>query len=253
MSKILVIGDSCNDIFTYGYCKRLSPEAPVPILNPITTITGEGMSYNVYNNIKALGADCDIITNFDRPQKTRYVDEVSNQTLLRVDENDEVYEIDRLTFDKIEYENYDAIVISDYNKGYLTEDDIEYISVNHKLVFLDSKKPLGDWCRNVDVIKINEKEHNKSLKWITESYKNDLVVTLGCRGSMLNGELFPIEKEHPVRDLSGAGDTYLAALVVKFLNSNDMKKAIKFANLCSAWVVTQKGVTVVDLNKMKEW
>jgi D-beta-D-heptose 7-phosphate kinase/D-beta-D-heptose 1-phosphate adenosyltransferase len=74
MSKILVIGDSCEDIFIYGNCKRLSPEAPVPVLNPIETISNRGMSINVYNNIKALGMECDIYTNNERPSKTRFVD-----------------------------------------------------------------------------------------------------------------------------------------------------------------------------------
>jgi len=43
----------------------------------------------------------------------------------------------------------------------------------------------------------------------------------------------------------------LAALVVEYLRTEDIRKSIQFANKCAAWVVTQKGVTVVDLNKMK--
>ncbi len=45
--KILVIGDSCTDVFIYGYTRRLCPEGPVPILEPSRTITNQGMAGNV--------------------------------------------------------------------------------------------------------------------------------------------------------------------------------------------------------------
>ena len=55
--KILVIGESCRDIFNYGECNRLCPEAPVPIFNSIQTIENGGMALNVHNNINALGVE----------------------------------------------------------------------------------------------------------------------------------------------------------------------------------------------------
>ena len=77
-------------------------------------------------------------------------------------------------------------------------------------------------------------------------------MTKGKDGAVLNNnEKFPIEDEHEVRDLSGAGDTFLAALVAKYIENYDICEAIKFANKCAAWVVTQKGVVVVDLSKIK--
>ena len=53
--KILVIGDSCTDVFVYGTCKRLCPEAPIPVFNPSRTITNQGMAGNVVDNLRALG------------------------------------------------------------------------------------------------------------------------------------------------------------------------------------------------------
>lgn len=251
MNKILVIGDSCDDVFIYGYCKRLSPEAPVPILNPQKRVSSEGMAVNVLNNIRELKANCVMLTNQTRPTKTRYIEKESNQTILRVDENDEInHTLSYEYLNSFEYMEFDAIVISDYNKGFLTEDDIALISNRHPLVFLDSKKKLGDWCKNVSVIKINEKEYFENADWL-ENYKGELVITLGSRGSKYKDVIYPIFESHPVRDLSGAGDTYLAALVVEYLKTNDIKKSIQFANKCASWVVTQKGVTVVDLKKMK--
>jgi len=74
-----------------------------------------------------------------------------------------------------------------------------------------------------------------------------LIVTNGKYGSVLNmNEIFSIESEHSVRDLSGAGDTFLAALVVDYIKNNDIRSAIRFANKCAAWVVSQKGVVIVN-------
>lgn len=249
MNKILVIGDSCEDVFIYGDCKRLSPEAPVPVLNPINTKTNYGMATNVFNNIVALGGLCDLYTNKDKPIKTRYVEKESNQTLLRVDEHDEIQFIDVDILMKTRYTDYDAIVISDYNKGYLSEDMIALISNRHPLVFMDSKKKLDSWCKNVSVIKINEKEYFENSDWLA-NYRGKLIVTLGSRGTKFEDVIYPIHEQHPVRDLTGAGDTYLAALTVEYLKTEDIRKSIQFANKCAAWVVTQKGVTVIDLYRI---
>lgn len=248
MKKVLVIGDSCGDVFRYGKCDRLSPEAPVPIFKPIRIMENGGMAINVNENLKALGIESDIITNDIRPVKTRYVDEVSNQMLLRVDEKDEIRPIEDLN--KIDFSQYMAVVICDYNKGYLDEDDIKFITDRHSLVFMDTKKKIGEWAQGVEVIKINEKEFNGNGEWLTKSYDGQLVVTLGKNGAKLWFTEIPIETEHEVRDLSGAGDTFLAGLVADYIKNNDIRKAILFANRCAAWVVSQKGVAVVNPEKI---
>ena len=246
MKKILVIGDGCKDVFQYGRCERLCPEAPVPIFKPTKIITNGGMAINVYNNLLALGIDCDIITN-SGITKTRYVDEVSNQMLIRIDENDAVPPITAETaLDSIDYEKYAAIIISDYNKGFLSEDDIYIITQSHEWVFIDTKKEINNWCSNAYCIKINEHEYKQNRKALSQHYHNNLIVTMGKKGAILNErQVFPIEEEHEVRDLSGAGDTFLAGLVADYIKNNDIRRAIKFANKCAAWTVTQKGVVVV--------
>jgi len=248
--KVLVIGDSCKDIFQYGICDRLNPEAPVPVFKPRKTKENGGMSINVYENLIALGVDCDIITNDIRPVKTRYVDEVSNQMLLRIDEKDEIKNIFLKDLAAIKYNIYDIIVISDYNKGFLSETDMIYITNNHNCVFLDTKKKIGNWAFGVEFIKINEKEAQENSEWLTRYYEGQLVVTLGKRGSRLWFTEIPITEEHPVRDLSGAGDTFLAALVADYIKNNDIRNAIEFANRCAAWVVTQKGIVVINPEKI---
>jgi len=253
MKKILIIGDSCQDMFRYGTCERLCPEAPVPVMKPTQTVGNGGMSINVSENLKALGVNCDIITNDIRPVKMRYIDEVSNQILLRIDENDKIKPITADTIQNIFYDDYDAIVISDYNKGYLSEDDIEYISNHHPLVFLDTKKKIGEWAKHIEFIKINEKEYlenNEILSKYIINSKGNLIVTKGKDGATWNMiEDFPINGEN-IRDLSGAGDTFLAGLVADYIKNSDIRSAIRFANKCASWIVTQKGVAVIDINQM---
>jgi D-beta-D-heptose 7-phosphate kinase/D-beta-D-heptose 1-phosphate adenosyltransferase len=53
--KVLLLGDHCEDVYHYGVCERISPEAPVPILKKFKTVTKEGMSSNVKNNLESLG------------------------------------------------------------------------------------------------------------------------------------------------------------------------------------------------------
>jgi bifunctional ADP-heptose synthase (sugar kinase/adenylyltransferase) len=259
VKKVLVIGDRCIDIFEYGKCKRISPEAPVPILLPTTETQNSGMAGNVYENLKSLGVQCDIITNDAQPIKKRYIEELSNHMILRVDRSDEIEPLQFSKLLEIDLDQYYAIVISDYDKGFLEEENIEYLAYHHPLTFLDTKKKMGSWCNNIKYIKINEKEYHESQAYLDKEYKNNLIVTRGKDGAILNwhkGENkqeFPILEEHPVRDLTGAGDTFLAGLVAKFIEHSNINEAIKFANKCAAWAVTQKGIAIVDKYKLGEY
>jgi len=239
-------------VFRYGKCERISPEAPVPIFLPSRTTGNGGMAINVFENLKALGVECDMMTNDVRPVKTRFVDEISNQMLLRVDEKDQIAPITAKDLEFFDLNNYAAVVISDYNKGYLSFEDIMWIAENHPMTFIDSKKEIGSWCEDIKFMKINYKEFKQNEDYLRNYYIGNLIVTKGKEGAILNyNEVFPIEDEHDVRDLSGAGDTFLAALVADYIKNNDIRSAIRFANKCAAWVVTQKGVVVVDLNRVK--
>jgi sugar/nucleoside kinase (ribokinase family) len=99
----------------------------------------------------------------------------------------------------------------------------------------------------------------QNKQWLDFQFDNLLVATLGSEGAMYKYQkeglyeyiTIPITEDHPVRDLSGAGDTFMAALVADYIKNKDIRSAIRFANKCASWVVTQKGVVVVDLNKIK--
>lgn len=250
--RVLVIGDSCIDVFEYGTCSRLCPEAPVPVFVPEKTVETGGMASNVKANIEALGVECDILTNHFKEVKKRYVDEQSNHMFIRVDEGSrngalKITDIPNLN-------NYDAVVISDYNKGFITPVVVRYIANNHNVTFLDSKAALGGWINDIQFLKLNSTEYKENKEWLERRYYHCLIVTKGkdgadyydCSKTPATKEKFPTERVD-VRDLSGAGDTFLAGLVVEYLKTNDITKAIIFANKCASQVVTQRGVVVVQL------
>jgi bifunctional ADP-heptose synthase (sugar kinase/adenylyltransferase) len=243
--KILVIGDSCEDIFIYGDCSRLAPAAPVPVFVEEYRKSNKGMAGNVFENITSLGETCEIITNKAEIIKTRYVEKKTNHMLLRVDSSEE--KIDRIkNIDLKELQKYDAIIISDYDKGFLLKEDIKFIADNHNLVFLDTKKLLGDWVKNIDFIKINEQEYNRTKHLLTDQdwLNSKLIVTVGSHGCIYDGETYPVDKVE-IKDLTGAGDSFLAALVYFFVKEQNIISAIKFANECATTVVQQKGVNTI--------
>jgi D-beta-D-heptose 7-phosphate kinase/D-beta-D-heptose 1-phosphate adenosyltransferase len=156
---------------------------------------------------------------------------------------DTTQEIKRTNVRKIDLD-CEVVVISDYNKGFLMEEDIEYICSNHDNVFIDTKKILGDWVTKAKFIKINDYEYNNSESFITDKMHSKIIHTMGGLGCEYQGKRYPTEKVE-VKDLSGAGDTFMASLVVKFVETNDIIQSIKYANQCASKVVSQKGVATI--------
>lgn len=253
--KTLVIGDSCQDIFIYGKCDRLCPEAPVPVFIPQKTKKMGGMARNVYENLRSLDMEVDLITNDEQITKTRYVDEKTNQIIIRVDsEKNSISKIKNL-YD-IEFSKYDAIIISDYNKGFLDYEDIQYICEKHKLVFIDTKKIINEYFYKCRFIKINEIEYDNNLTFseiLKNEFKEKLIITKGAKGAEYNNKIFSVNRVE-IKDMVGAGDTFIASLVFKFLETNNIYESIKFANECSTIVVQHRGVTVVGdlIKKLKK-
>jgi len=247
--KILIIGDSCTDVFIYGAVNRLAPEAPVPVFVPDRETSNLGMAGNVYENIRSLGAHATLITNKDKITKKRYVYERTNQLLIRVDSDDRATRIQQNILHKIKNntydgEVYDAIIISDYNKGFLEYADIKYICDNNKNVFMDTKKQLTNDFINCSFIKINEHEYAATKYKLTEELLDKLIVTLSGKGCKYKDKLYPVE-DVEVKDLSGAGDTFLSAFVWNYIMNRDIDKAIEFAQVCATKVVQKYGVAVI--------
>ena len=235
--KVLLIGDSCEDRYFYGEAKRLNPEAPVPILEYRRGVTSKGMVWNVRENLKSFGVEVYLSIHPEAIIKTRYIDEKSNQQIMRYDVEPK---IEPLSFDfPTEWNSlYDALVISDYDKGFLTTEKIfELTSRFVGPVFIDSKKsnlPADAY------IKINELEYERMAYC---NYEN-LIITRGGEGAEYKGDLYPAEKVNVV-DVVGAGDTFLAALTYGYLKYNRIEEAIPLANKAAAVAVSHRGTYVL--------
>ena len=232
--NILLVGDDCVDIYDYGTVDRISPEAPVPIFKYSYKESRPGMAGNVRKNLEALGCTVNYLHG-NTSTKTRLIDIRSKQQLLRIDGDIMSKPIE---FDTAIPNVYDAIVISDYNKGTISYDLLKnIINSVYCPVFIDTKKTdLGSI--NGAFIKINQSEAARATSLPNPEW---LITTLGENGALWNSYSFdadPVE----VADVCGAGDTFLAAMVYDYLINKDIKSAIKFAIKASAITVKHLGV-----------
>ena len=248
--KVLLIGETCEDTYIFGSVDRISPEAPVPVLVHEETVTALGMSENVKKNLQAFGVHVTHITNKKLIKKKRVVHSSSKQQLVRIDEDDHVDPIKPAEV-KMAFlvSQYDAIVISDYDKGFVSIEDLITFCQNFSgPVFIDTKKKDLFSSQNV-IFKINQREAS-TLR--VQPAEQNLIITAGGQGAYYMDKLYPSEKVN-VFDVVGAGDTFLAALVAEFIKENDMEASIKIANKASAIAVQNYGcytLTPDDINSL---
>lgn len=240
--NVVVIGESCIDKFVYCKTNRICPEAPVPVINPINTVSNPGMASNTIANVKKLYPDAEVnlITQNENIIKTRFVEKKSNQMFVRLDEGEDI--IDPLKWNQELVEqihNADIVIVSDYNKGLLSNKDILMIGDISKLSILDSKRKLNnEMILHFHFIKLNEYEfeNNRHLN------HKGIITTLGSKGAMYKGTLYPSPKPQETIDVSGAGDTFTASFITKYFETKSDHKSIKFANKMASKVVSKRGV-----------
>ena len=242
--KVLLIGDICEDRYFYGDVKRLNPEAPVPILEYRRGVTSKGMALNVRENLMSFGVEVYLSTHPEEIIKTRYIDEKSNQQILRYDEESKIKPLS-FDFPKEWNNEYDALVISDYDKGFITQEKLfELSNWFQGPVFIDTKKIC---IPGNAFIKVNESEFKK----ITHFIPDNMIITKGGEGTEYQGKLYPAEKVN-VFDVVGAGDTFLAALTYGYLKYGRMEEAIPFANKAAAIAVSHTGTYVLTKEDIDE-
>ena len=255
--RVLLIGDSCTDVYVYGDVKRLNPEAPVPILEPKREDSTKGMAWNVFDNLKAFGLSVFMLTNEEKIIKTRYIHEKSNQQILRVDNEPEIKPLpyeppfieDRSAYHKPPHvvppkEWYDVMVISDYNKGYVTQEKLfELVDWFEGPVFVDSKKTnLPNNC----YVKVNDIEYER-----LQTKNDNVIITRGGEGTEYKDKLYPAERVN-VFDVVGAGDTFLAALTYGYLKYGTIEEAIPLANKAAAVAVSHRGTYILKEEDVKK-
>ncbi len=246
MIKILLIGEHCRDIYHYGTVDRLNPEAPVPILKEKFLKKLDGMGSNVKNNLFSLGFNIKHLKNSERIEKHRLVDLNYKQQLLRYDIENE--EIKPLSLKKLE-DNYDIIVISDYDKGFINDNVAKYICKKYKdkPIFVDSKKT-NLTCYSNCFLKININEYN-NLKFYNKD-NCELIITEGKFGATYKLKNYPADKVD-VYDVCGAGDVFLAGLVYGYSKNKDIIQGIKIANRLASISVSKFGTYVLTEKDIK--
>ena len=243
------MGDSCIDRFIYGTCDRLSPEAPVPILNYVETKEMPGMAANVVKNLEAFMPKLSLLTQDNEIVKTRYVDLKSNQHIMRIDnDSDTVSQNTGFSiFETTEIKRaiggeFDLVILSDYDKGFLKKNQMHELT--NKLTCLtcvDSKK-LDLNCFKKSILKLNKKEYAMAENTIHKT--SDVITTIGSKGAVHNNIIYPAESVE-VFDVSGAGDTFLSAFSVYHAITRKFDESIVFANKCASIVVQKKGTYAI--------
>lgn len=249
MKKILIIGESCRDIFVYCHALRIAPDIPVPVLEIVKRTENPGMAKNVERNVKTLYKWCNIVTNSNwrTITKTRFMHYRTNQGFFRVDAD---HTMRRVNVRTLPLKKYDIIAVSDYNKGFLTKEDMQYICENHPCVFVDTKKPVGRFLECAKFIKINKHEYERSMP-VAQDIVRKIICTKAEEGAEFRGKTYPVEKIE-TKDSSGAGDSFFAALLVRYAQTGNIEDAIRFANICTTEVVQHRGVSVIRKPKHSE-
>lgn len=230
--QILILGDQARDLYHWCKIRDFNPEGPVPILDLVNCDERSGMAANVARNLEAFAPSrLDCVFGSMVSVKNRYMDERSRRCLMRVD-SDALS--DPVTLPAC-LEQYDAVVVSDYNKGSITLDLVKRIrNIYTGPIFVDTKiRDLAELSGCM--IKINQREWDNRI-----SDHQDVVVTKGAQGATYQNKHYPalITDAH---DVCGAGDTFLAALVAGFLCWQDMDRAINLALAASALAVRHVG------------
>lgn len=246
--NVLLLGDLCKDIYAYGNVNRINPEAPVPVFEYSHRETKSGMSGNVCLNLEMLGCNVTHITGENLSTKTRFIDVKSGQQLMRMDE-DLISEPIILTETALR-NNYDCVVISDYDKGSITNLVIDkVIAIFNCPIFIDTKKTDLDRFDRIYppsqvFVKINDSEYKK----LTSKHRN-LIVTLGKDGARYKGDIYSTPKVN-IADVCGAGDTHLAALAYMYCQTEDIEHSIRWANRAASVTVQHLGVYAPTLEEV---
>jgi D-beta-D-heptose 7-phosphate kinase/D-beta-D-heptose 1-phosphate adenosyltransferase len=207
----------------------------------VYNIVKEGMAGNVCKNLETLGCKVNFLHG-KSSQKTRLIEIRSKQQIVRIDDD---VQSNPITIET-ELPDYDAIVVSDYNKGSVSYELVENLRKEFSgPIFVDTKK--HDLARFEGcIIKINQHEFSQ----LTSKPKSNLIVTYGENGVVWDDWAFGVSTVE-VADVCGAGDTFLSALCYEYLNTNDMPYAIQFAIRASAVTVQHLGCYAPRLEEIK--
>ena len=251
--KVLVIGDVIIDKYIYGTSTRLSPEAPVPVVQYLSekeTIGGAGL---VYENLKSLGVDVDMFdVTPNKSVKTRvmcdghYITRIDNDAFA---DSDEVL---KLLKDK-DFSEYEYVILSDYNKGALGRslEIIDHISSFGCKIIVDPKRHASCY-KGAWLIKPNNKEYyNLGFdQWVSN------IITTNAEGAVNakidNSKYTIIVDQVEVSDVTGAGDCFLAAFVYGLTIGKDYATCLEMATDAATESVKHVGTYILSRKDFEE-
>ncbi|MEO0144327.1 MAG: PfkB family carbohydrate kinase [candidate division WOR-3 bacterium] len=294
-SKVLVIGDIMLDKYYFGDVERISPEAPVPVVHIRKIESRIGGAGNTALNLKNLGIEVDIlgivgndengnellnllkeknfhlnyIIKIDNITTTKIRVISRNQHLLRID-FEEVKALNREIENKVIniieeiVKNYDLVIVSDYNKGLITEKISQIVINMSKFTIIDPKGRNWNKYKGANIITPNVKELSEGLnislenedKILEEAGKiavkkfnfGSILITRSEKGlSYIDNKtiLHVPTKQSEVYDVSGAGDTVVAALAFGIICNLNVREILEFANLCASIVIKHLGTYAI--------
>lgn len=298
-TKILVIGDLMLDRYWHGDTRRISPESPVPVVNVNEVEDRAGGAANVALNLAALGAKVTLagITGEDVEAQTLQTllerkgidclfEKRANQTTitkLRVISRNQ--QLIRLDFEKnfalqrpinldafsIDFANYDAVVLSDYNKGTLAEPQsiIHAAKNSGKRVIIDPKGLDFSKYQNASLLTPNQSEFEAIVgsvandqellekgEQLRQSLELDaLLITRSEKGMALIEKnkapyLQPTDAKE-ISDVTGAGDTVIATLAVTLAATGDSVLASQLANKAAGIVIGKLGTATASRSELE--
>ena len=298
--KISIVGDVMLDRYIHGETQRISPEAPVPIVKIETDYCTLGGAANVAHNLANLGNRAVLFGAIGNDESGRLVKDLlalrniedglftsediatttktrivsRNQQMLRIDkENWFEHNPKSLEFFKNQFGDANLIVVSDYEKGFCSDDlfDLLFTSKSRDCkVLIDPKGKNWEKYNGAFIVKPNlaemedicgakiENSDDVVLKYgkdVFEKYNFDhLIITRGSKGMthvFQDGYAHYNAKKVEVYDVSGAGDTAMAVLAYMINLGKNVHQAITAANLASSYVVTKPTTYAINSNELE--
>lgn len=255
--KVLVLGDVIIDKYIYGTSTRISPEAPVPIVNLDRVKTSLGGAGLVVENLKSLGVDV-TLAQTGQPQsvKTRIISD--GHYITRLDEDQDANSsavLDTILHD--DFSQYDYVILSDYDKGVLdnAKQIIAHINSQGPKVIVDPKRYAHDY-EGAWLVKPNNSEYTK---FEFDEWQGNIIIT--DAGHSVTAKIDDIEYNIPIEtvevsDVTGAGDCFIAAFVYGLTKGYTHKKCLEIATKGATESVKHSGTYILkqeDVNQGIVW
>jgi D-beta-D-heptose 7-phosphate kinase/D-beta-D-heptose 1-phosphate adenosyltransferase len=248
---VLVVGDAMVDAYHFGTTTRISPEAPIPVVKITDHQTFHGGAANVFTNLVALGAEVRLRAGEPTPIKNRLM--VGTTQVARWDTNDEVRPILLEQLDRaVLHWTPDAIVVSDYGKGSISEDVIKWINNRELPTYVDTKGSPGVYKDRFTTLFPNAIEYDIHKQSYDEM--SDVIFKRGAEGidRLYQGTLLEHFRAYATNVVSvcGAGDAVIAAYAY-FAITGDPAALFK-ASIAAAIVVEKPWTATASLAEINE-